>query len=43
VRDRFLAGRVEPVGGPPEKFGELIRSETAKLAPVVKKAGVRVD
>jgi tripartite-type tricarboxylate transporter receptor subunit TctC len=33
----------EPVGGPPDKFGEFIRAETAKWAPVVKRAGVRVD
>ena len=26
----------EPVGGPPEKFGEHIRAEIAKWAPVVK-------
>ena len=40
---RMLANGYEPVGGPPEKFGEHIRAETAKWAPVVKAAGVRVD
>ena len=40
---RMIELGFEPVGGPPEKFGELIRAETAKWAPVVKKAGVRVD
>jgi tripartite-type tricarboxylate transporter receptor subunit TctC len=40
---RMIEFGFEPVGGPPEKFGEFIRAETAKWAPVVKKAGVRVD
>ena len=40
---RMIELGFEPVGGPPEKFGELIRSETAKWAPVVKKAGIKVD
>ena len=43
MNKRMLANGYEAVGGPPEKFGEWIRSETAKWAPVVKKAGVRVD
>ena len=40
---RMIELGFEPVGGPPEKFGEFIRSEIAKWAPIVKKAGVRVD
>jgi len=40
---RMLELGYEPVGGPPEKFGEFIRVELAKWAPVVKAAGVRVD
>jgi tripartite-type tricarboxylate transporter receptor subunit TctC len=40
---RMIELGFEPVGGPPEKFGEFIRSEIAKWAPVVKKAGVKVD
>ena len=40
---RMIELGFEPVGGPPEKFGELIRSETAKWAPVVKRAGIKVD
>jgi tripartite-type tricarboxylate transporter receptor subunit TctC len=43
MRKRMVANGYEPVGGPPEKFGELIRSETAKWAPVVKRAGIKVD
>lgn len=43
MHKRMLANGYEAVGGPPEKFGEWIRSETAKWAPIVRKAGVRVD
>jgi len=43
MRKRMIANGYEPVGGPPEKFGQHIRAELAKWAPVVKRAGVRVD
>ena len=43
VRKRMLDNGFEPVGGTPEKLGELIRAEIAKWAPVVKAAGVQVD
>ena len=43
MRRRMVANGYEPVGGPPEKFGELIRAETAKWAPLVKRAGIKVD
>ena len=43
MRDRMIGLGYEPVGGPPEKFGEFIQSELAKWAPVVKQAGVKLD
>jgi len=43
MRKRMVANGYEPVGGPPEKFGEHIRAEIAKWAPVVKRANVKVD
>jgi tripartite-type tricarboxylate transporter receptor subunit TctC len=43
MNKRMIANGYEPVGGPPERFGEHIRSEIAKWAPVVKRAGVKVD
>jgi tripartite-type tricarboxylate transporter receptor subunit TctC len=43
MNKRMLDNGYEPVGGPPERFGELIRAEIAKWAPVVAAAGVRVD
>ena len=38
MRKRMIGIGYEPVGGPPEKFGEHIRAEIAKWAPVVKRA-----
>lgn len=43
MRQRMIENGYEPVGGPPEKFGEFIRAELAKWAPVVKAASIRVD
>lgn len=43
MKARMLEFGHEPVGGPPEEFGEQIRKEIAKWAPVVKAAGVKVD
>jgi tripartite-type tricarboxylate transporter receptor subunit TctC len=43
ISKRMMDNGWEVVGGPPEKFGEFIRSEIAKWAPVIKAAGVRVD
>jgi tripartite-type tricarboxylate transporter receptor subunit TctC len=40
---RMIANGYEPVGGPPEKFGEQIRAELAKWGPVVKRANIKVD
>ena len=31
------------VGGTPEDFARLIRSESEKWAPVIRKTGVRID
>lgn len=43
MRQRMLEFGYEPVGGEPQKFGDHIRAELAKWAPVVKAAGVKVD
>jgi tripartite-type tricarboxylate transporter receptor subunit TctC len=43
VRERFVAGGVEPVGGSAESFGEHLKAEIAKWGKVVKATGARVD
>jgi tripartite-type tricarboxylate transporter receptor subunit TctC len=43
MHKRMIANGYEPVGGPPEKFGEHIRAEIAKWGPVVKRANIKVD
>jgi tripartite-type tricarboxylate transporter receptor subunit TctC len=43
MKKRMIDNGYEPMGGPAEKFGEHIRAEIAKWAPVVKSANIRVD
>jgi tripartite-type tricarboxylate transporter receptor subunit TctC len=43
VRSSLNAQGFELVGGSPEEFKNLIRSESEKWAPVIKKTGARVD
>lgn len=43
LRQRFAALGAEPVGGTPEQFGELIRSEYAKWGDVIRRSGARID
>ena len=43
MRKRMIENGYEPVGGPPEKFGEHIHAELAKWAPVIKSANIKVD
>ncbi len=43
LRDKLAAIGAEPVGGTPEHFAELIRSEYRKWGDVVKRSGAKVD
>jgi len=43
LRDKLIANGHEPVGGEPERLGNLIRSEIAKWAKVVKSSGMKID
>ncbi len=43
VRQKLNAAGLEPVGGTPEQFGRLIRSEADKWAPVIKRTGAKID
>jgi tripartite-type tricarboxylate transporter receptor subunit TctC len=43
VRERLLSQSTEPVGNSPEAFAAFIRSEHAKWADVIRRAGIRMD
>ena len=43
TRERFLAAGVEPVGGPPEQLGALMKSEMHKWGKLIREAGLRAE
>ena len=43
IRALLAAQSIEPAGGSPEQFGELVRADTSKWARVVNAAGVKAD
>jgi tripartite-type tricarboxylate transporter receptor subunit TctC len=43
VRERINGLGIDPIGGTPEEFSELIRSERERWAPVIKSANIRTD
>ncbi len=43
VRDRLLSQGVQPFISTPEQFGELLRSDMAKFARVIKTANIKVE
>jgi tripartite-type tricarboxylate transporter receptor subunit TctC len=43
VRQHLVNAGLDPVGGPPEAFGKLIRDEAAKWAPIIKRTGAKLD
>ena len=43
IRDKLLAQGAEPMPGSPEAFASFMQEESAKWAPVVKQAGVKLD
>lgn len=43
VRQRVEAAGWDPVGGTPERFAAYLKAERTRWAPIVKRAGARVD
>ena len=43
IREKLLAQGAEPMPGTPEAFASFMHEESAKWAPVVKQAGVKLD
>jgi tripartite-type tricarboxylate transporter receptor subunit TctC len=43
VRDRLVAGGLDPVGGTPEAFGRFIRTEIVKWSKIAKDVGAKAE
>ena len=43
VRERMLAGGLEPLGNTPDEFAAYLRTEVAKWSKVIREAGIRAD
>jgi tripartite-type tricarboxylate transporter receptor subunit TctC len=43
IREQLEKQGVSPAGGPPERLGELVKSELARWSRVVKAAGIKAD
>jgi tripartite-type tricarboxylate transporter receptor subunit TctC len=43
ARQKLIEAGLDPVGGTPEEFARLIRSESDKWAPIIKRTGATVD
>ena len=43
VRQKLHAAGLEPVGGSAEDFARLMRAESERWAPIIKRAGARID
>jgi tripartite-type tricarboxylate transporter receptor subunit TctC len=43
VKEKFFSNGVEPVAGPPEQFGSIIKSDMDSLGKVIKAAGIKSE
>jgi len=43
VKERFLNAGSEVVGGSPQEFTAMIKSDIARMSKVIKDAGIKVD
>ena len=43
VRERLKGAGLDPVGGTPEQFTQLITQESVKWAPIIQRSGARID
>ena len=43
MKKNLVAEGLEPAGGSPERFGEILRTEMVRWAKVVQQAGIKVD
>ena len=43
VKNALRGAGLEPVGGTPEQFTQLIQNESTKWAPIIQRSGARID
>lgn len=43
LRDKLLNGQYEPIGGTPQRFAELVRTDMAKYVKAIREAGIKPD
>ena len=43
VASRLAPSLLDLIGGTPEEFGALVKGETDKWAPVIKRVGLKID
>ena len=43
MKKNLAADGLEPAGGSPARFGEILKNEMARWAKVVQQAGIKVD
>ena len=43
VRDKIIATGADLIGGSPKSLGDMNTAERARLAPVVREAGIKLD
>jgi tripartite-type tricarboxylate transporter receptor subunit TctC len=43
TREKLAGGGMEVVGGPPQRFARMMRTESAKWVPVIRRLGIRPD
>ena len=43
VKNVLRGAGLEPVGGTPEQFTQLIQNESTKWAPIIQRSGARID
>ncbi len=43
LREKLIAGAYEPLGGTPERFAEVIRTDLARFGKVIREQGIRAE
>jgi tripartite-type tricarboxylate transporter receptor subunit TctC len=41
LHDKLVAGFYQPIGGTPEQFGELVRTEVERYGKIIRAVGIK--